>query len=80
MRRTYHIHSAGTCIDRGLRSMVGYYGPALITANQELGSVSQNAGMWDLGAGLEVNRPRTGWKMFAETGYFSGLTNQSHTS
>lgn len=28
----------------------GYYGPALVSANQELGSFSQNAGVWDVGA------------------------------
>jgi len=58
----------------------GYYGPALVTANQELGSVSQNAGVWDVGAGVEFKLPRSGWKMFAEARYFSGLTDQSHTN
>jgi hypothetical protein len=58
----------------------GYYGPGLVTANQELGSTSQNAGVWDLGAGLEFRLPRTSWKFFAEARYFSGLTNQTHTN
>jgi hypothetical protein len=58
----------------------GYYGPALVSANQELGSSSQNTGVWDVGAGLEFNLPRTSWKFYAEARYFSGLTNQSHTN
>lgn len=57
----------------------GYYGPALVTANQQLGSISQNAGVWDVGAGLEFGLPRTSAKFFAEARYFSGLTNQTHT-
>ncbi|MFL6414793.1 MAG: outer membrane beta-barrel protein [Bryobacteraceae bacterium] len=58
----------------------GYYGPALVTANQELGSISQSAGVWDIGAGLDFNLPRTNWKLFAEARYFSGFTNQTHTN
>jgi hypothetical protein len=58
----------------------GYYGPALVTANQQLGSVSQNAGVWDVGAGMEFNLPRSGWKLFTEARYFSGMTNQTHTN
>ncbi len=58
----------------------GYYGPALVTANQQLGSISQNAGVWDIGAGMDFNLPRTNWKFYAEARYFSGLTNQTHTN
>lgn len=58
----------------------GYYGPALVSANQVLGSFTQNSGVWDVGAGVEFNLHRMGWKLFAEARYFSGLTNQSHTN
>lgn len=58
----------------------GYYGSALVTTNQELGSISENAGVWDAGAGFEFRLPRRNWKLFVEARYFAGMTNQSHTN
>ncbi len=58
----------------------GYYGPALVPANQVLGSVSQNAGVWDVGGGFNFPLPRTRAKLYLEARYFDGLTNNTHTS
>jgi outer membrane protein with beta-barrel domain len=58
----------------------GYFGPAYVPANQVLGSVSQNAGVWDVGGGLNFPLPRTGVKLYLEARYYDGLTNNTHTS
>lgn len=58
----------------------GYYGPVLVPANQVLGSVSQNAGVWDVGGGYNFRLPRTNVKLFLEARYYSGLTSNTHTT
>lgn len=58
----------------------GYYGPALVPANQILGSVSSNAGVWDAGAGVDFNLPRTRAKVYFEARYYDGLTANRHTT
>jgi hypothetical protein len=58
----------------------GYYGPALVPASQSLGSVSENAGVWDVGGGFDFPLPRTGWKLFVEARYFDGMTSQTRTT
>lgn len=58
----------------------GYFGPALVPANQILGSVSENAGVWDVGGGFNFHLPRTGLKLYIEARYYDGLTNNTHTS
>jgi hypothetical protein len=57
----------------------GYVGPAYIPANQTIASVTSNAGVWDVGAGVDIPLRRTSWKLFVETRYLDGLTSQSHT-
>ncbi len=57
----------------------GYFGPALVPASQVLGSYSQNAGTWDVGAGFNFPLPRTSMKFYAEARYFDGLT-ATHTT
>jgi hypothetical protein len=58
----------------------GYVGPALVQANQVLGSVSENAGVWDIGGGMNFPLPRTRVKLYLEARYYDGLTNSTHTS
>jgi hypothetical protein len=57
----------------------GYFGPALIPANQVLGSYSQNAGAWDVGGGVNIPLPRAHFKLYVEARYYTGLTN-THTT
>ncbi|HLH05046.1 MAG TPA: outer membrane beta-barrel protein [Bryobacteraceae bacterium] len=58
----------------------GYFGPALVPANQVLGTVSQNAGVWDVGAGVNIPLPRTNMKLYVESRYYDGLTDRTHTT
>ena len=58
----------------------GYYGPVLVPANQILGSVSQNAGVWDVGGGFDIPLPHMSEKLYVESRYFVGLTNNTHTT
>jgi Outer membrane protein beta-barrel domain len=58
----------------------GYFGPALVPANQVLGSVSENAGVWDVGGGVNLPLPRTRMKLYLEARYYDGLTNGTHTT
>ena len=59
----------------------GYIGPGYIQANQEIGSVSESAGTWDVGAGFNVPLPRgTQWKLYLEARYYDGLTTATHTT
>ena len=57
----------------------GYFGPALIPANQVLGSYSQNAGVWDVGGGVNIPLPRAKFKLYVETRFYDGITN-THTT
>jgi hypothetical protein len=56
----------------------GYFGPALIPANQVLGSYSLNAGVWDVGGGFNIPLPRTRMKLYVEARYMNGITS-THT-
>ncbi len=58
----------------------GYFGPALVPANQILGSVTQDAGVWDIGGGMNFPLPRTSLKLYLEARYHDGLTNNTHTT
>lgn len=58
----------------------GYFGPALVPANQILGTFSQNTGAWDVGAGLNFPLPRTNLKLYVEARYYEGFTNNTHTT
>jgi Outer membrane protein beta-barrel domain len=58
----------------------GYFGPALVPVNTVLGSVSQNAGVYDVGAGLNFPLPRTGVKLYLEARFYNGLTTDTHTT
>lgn len=57
----------------------GYLGPALVPANQVIGSVSDNAGVWDVGGGFNFHIPGTRSKFYVEARYFDGLTSDTHT-
>ncbi|MBV9227442.1 MAG: outer membrane beta-barrel protein [Acidobacteriaceae bacterium] len=57
----------------------GYYGPALIPANQVIGSYSQNAGVWDVGGGFNIPLPRARFKLYIESRFYDGITN-THTT
>jgi hypothetical protein len=57
----------------------GYFGPALVPANQILGTITQDTGVWDVGVGFNVPLPRTGLKMYIESRYYDGLTDNTHT-
>jgi len=56
----------------------GYFGPALIPANQVLGSYSLNAGVWDVGGGFNIPLPRARFRLYVEARYYNGITN-THT-
>jgi hypothetical protein len=58
----------------------GYFGPALVPANQVTGSFSQNAGVWDVGAGMNFPLPRTSLKLYVEARYMDALTSSQHTT
>ena len=58
----------------------GYFGPALVPVNQVLGSFSQDTGVWDAGAGVNVPLPRTGLKLYVEARYYEGFTYNTHTT
>jgi len=58
----------------------GYVGPGLVPVNQILGSISSNAGTYDLGGGLNFRLPRTGLHMYLESRYFHGFTPASNTT
>jgi hypothetical protein len=57
----------------------GYFGPAVVPASQVLGSVSDNAGVWDVGGGFNIPLPRTRAKFYVEARYIDGLTADTHT-
>lgn len=58
----------------------GYLGPALVPANQILGRVTDNAGAFDVGGGLNIPLPSTRAKLFLETRYFKGFTGGTDTT
>lgn len=58
----------------------GYIGPIFVPANQVLGSVSQNAGVWDIGGGVNIPLRHSGWKVYVQARYYEGLTSNAHTS
>jgi hypothetical protein len=58
----------------------GYFGPALVPANQILGTVTDNAGAFDVGGGLNMPLPRTRAKLFVEARYFKGFTGGTDTA
>lgn len=58
----------------------GYYAPAVVSASQVLGSYSQDAGVWDVGAGFNFPLPRTSLKIYAEARYMDALTSSQHAT
>jgi opacity protein-like surface antigen len=58
----------------------GYLGPALVPVNQILGSVSSNAGAFDVGAGINIPLPVPRLHVFLESRYVHGFTDKSNTS
>ena len=57
----------------------GYFGPALVPANQVLGSVTNNAGVWDVGGGFNIPLPNTRFKFYVEARYYDGFTSVTNT-
>jgi hypothetical protein len=57
----------------------GYFGPALVPVNQVLGSVTSNAGMFDVGGGVNVPLPKTRLHIYIESRYLHGFTQTSNT-
>ncbi|SRR5579884_2335427 len=58
----------------------GYVGPAYFTANEKLGAVSNNAGVWDIGGGFNIPLGHSGMKAYVEARYYDGLTPNTHTT
>jgi hypothetical protein len=58
----------------------GYFGPALVPANEILGSVTSNAGAFDVGAGVNIPLPVPRLHLFLESRYFHGFTSSSNTT
>jgi opacity protein-like surface antigen len=57
----------------------GYFGPALVPVNQILGSVTSNAGAFDVGAGVNIPLPVPRLHLFVESRYFHGFTDKTNT-
>jgi opacity protein-like surface antigen len=57
----------------------GYLGPALVPVNQILGSVTSNAGTFDVGAGINIPLPVPRLRLFVESRYFHGFTDKTNT-
>lgn len=58
----------------------GYFGPALVPVNQVLGTVTDNAGVWDIGGGMNFALPNTSWKLYLQARYYNGMTTGRHTT
>jgi hypothetical protein len=58
----------------------GFFGPALVPANQSLGSVSSSSGAFDTGAGVNFPLPRTRLRFFIEARYMHGFTSNTNTA
>jgi opacity protein-like surface antigen len=58
----------------------GYFGPALVPANEILGSVTSNAGAFDVGGGVNIPLPVPRLHIFVEARYFHGFTQSSNTT
>lgn len=57
----------------------GYFGPALIPANQILGTYTSDAGAVDVGGGLNIPLRSSGVSAFVEGRYIHGFTSRSAT-
>jgi hypothetical protein len=75
-----HLYAAGTRFHVHLQPVVGLLRACFGYCESGTGIDQPSAGVWDIGAGLEFNLPRTNAKFYAEARYFSGLTNQTHTN
>jgi hypothetical protein len=58
----------------------GLFGPAVVPANQVLGSVSSNSGAIDAGAGINIPLPRTRLHFYIESRYVHGFTSNTNTA
>jgi hypothetical protein len=58
----------------------GYFGPALVQVNQVLGSVTSDAGVFNVGAGVNVPLPVPKLHIFVESRYIHGFTDKSNTT
>lgn len=58
----------------------GFFGPALIPANQILGSVTSDSGAINTGAGVNFPLPGTRLHLFVEARYVHGFTGNTNTS
>jgi hypothetical protein len=58
----------------------GYFGPALVPVNQILGSVTSNAGAFNVGAGVNIPLPVPRLHLFVESRYIHGFTDKSNTT
>jgi hypothetical protein len=57
----------------------GYFGPGLVPVNQILGTVTSNSGAMDVGGGVNIPFPRTGFHLYVESRYFHGFTSNTNT-
>jgi hypothetical protein len=57
----------------------GYYGPALVPVNEVLGSYTSDAGVVDVGGGLNIPLRDSGISAFVEARYVHGFTPQTAT-
>lgn len=78
MRRTVDFTEPAVASTYFFDPFFGYY-PGYVSGSQTIGSVSQNAGAWDAGAGMNFTFPRTNWKMYIEARYLDGMTSSTHT-
>jgi hypothetical protein len=80
MRRTVEFTSPTLVQTTVFDPWWGYFGPALVPANQILGRVTNNSGAFDVGGGLNVPLRGTGAKLFVEARYFMGFTSNTNTT
>ena len=79
LRRTVQFTQPTTAATVVFDPWWGYFGPALIPVNQVLGSVTSNAGVYDVGAGVNIPLPVPKLRLFVESRYFHGFTEKSNT-
>ncbi len=79
MRRTVEFTQPTVATTVIFDPWFGYYGPGYVAANQVLGSVSQDTGMWDAGAGFNFGLPKTSMRFFLEARFMDGMTDATHT-
>src|SRR5207248_2533264 len=57
-----------------------FFGPVLVPVNQILGSVTSDSGAYNVGGGINVLLPKTGFHFYVEARYLHGFTSNTNTT